>query len=255
MSFCTKKGATSLSVDRNNESETTKFANNSLTLTQEARNSLISSLSLTISDVDQPSLSLQSDAMKKKNVSLGATACDRDVSFNANYNDRRKYDVDVAVDAVYGEDINAVTVCLARDGLMDNKLLVGGSVGLDAKEKSYSYSVGVEYKHSDDIVVGVKSNDNLQGFDVGFMYDKVGGYRKYALFGQASLPSYEYRVGVQRQINAQSSVGIVCKRWDRTANVRYNFDQSNFSGFVGANLNFDDSQNRVNLQYGVSFSY
>merc|ERR1712129_361409 len=111
-------------------------------------NPLISSVSLTVSDTNNPSLTLQT--AKTTNVSINATLCDPNVALNVNYNDESRYNVDLSVlCSPTKRRLDSLNISVAIDNLLDNRLTIGGNVCHSIEEMGSHVEFGAEYRRND----------------------------------------------------------------------------------------------------------
>lgn len=138
-------------------------------------NSLISSVKFTSSDTDNPSICVQSNKLKHRNISFSASICEPEMTVDIGYNDEKKYSLELSVNSNFTTITSPemdFDVSASMDSLMGNKLCIGGSVNVLSRE----FEVGAQYKLNEDTMFAVRGNDSLKNVELGVMKQKFGGY-------------------------------------------------------------------------------
>ena len=120
----------------------------------------------------------------------------------------------------------------------------------------------MELKAGDSLLVALSALDSLKAFQVALRRDALGGNAHNSLFARARVCAeadktpIDAAVGFRRAIDEHTSVGVLL-RSDRTMGVRYDTaaavgGECRVRGFIAANINFNDAQDRARMQYGLS---
>lgn len=267
LAISTTAGPTSFAVARDNKDDNN--VETYLTVNQELSNPVVSKLSFSTSDASNPSVSVESDALKNKHISMSSTLSDPNLSLNVEYNDEDKYSLSCSLNTNFEtQRFEAVNICAAYDSLLNKNLLVGANFNLSNEEQpnEMTYSFGLEYQHSERLSFGVLARDNLQKFDVGLMLDKFRGSEANTLFAKVSAevdtehkPEIDYAVGLNYAIDEDSCFDFIVNK-NNTVNMRYSVNNCRdenaafmFHAFVASHLDFNhDVAKKAKLQYGVS---
>lgn len=255
-------GNTSFAVSRQTTSDDT--VESTLSVTREMASTAVSAITVTCSDFDNPSVELVSKALQSRNVSLSTKLCDPQLSLALGYNDQKRYAADLAVDAdITALAVSGIEASVACDGLLSRGLVMGAKACAQPLNNEQDFALGLEYKVSDSLSVGVSAVDSLKAFELGLRRDALGGNAQNSLFGkvraeatEASKTTVDGAIGFRRAIDEQTSLDVLL-RADRTMGVRYQTTAavgggSSVRGFIATNLNFNDAQERARMQYGLT---
>lgn len=256
-------GDTGFDVSRENNDDGS--VGTALTVSQEfPKSNKLSSISVTTSDTDNPSVKIDSGKKLLKKVSLSTTICDPSLSFDIGYNND-KADVDINLRTDFSKRaIESINIAASYDSLLNKKLLIGASLELDHVEQTHNYDIGAEYQINDRVSVGILALDQLKKFDVGVSFDKFRGNDQNQLFGKLSVGTDDkdqadinYSLGLRRTLSSNSNIDFMVSNNDQV-NIVYNIDpkperKMAVSGFIAADLSFSkDAQTRAKLRYGIS---
>ena len=257
-----KSGPTSFNVSRNNKDDGS--IETSLSVKQQFEK--YGSISVTSSDSENPSVTMESDKKLIKSLCISSTICDPDLSLNIGYNDEKKYDLGLNINTNFGNrQLQDIDISLSYDSLLNKKLLIGTNININQTNQEQNYGFGAEYAINDRLSVAVLALDKLKNFDVGISVNNFRGNQKNTLFGKVSAGTDDndkseinYSVGLRREINKNSSIDFSVNNIDKI-NVVYNTSNDgnnnsfNLSGFIAADLDFaPDAAARAKLRYGIS---
>jgi len=256
-------GDTSFDISRENNDDGT--IGTALTVKQEfPKSNRLSSISVTSSDTDNPSVTIDIGKKLIKKLSVSTTICDPSLSFDIGFNND-KTDLDINIRNDFSkQSVENINIAASYDSLLNKKLLIGASVELDQVEQTQNYDIGAEYVVNDRISVGVLALDKLTKFDVGLSLNKFRGNDKNTLFGKVSVgtdkedkPDINYSLGLRRTLTSNSNLDFMVSNND-TVNVVYNIDpkedkKMKLSGFIAADLSFNrDTPTTAKLRYGIN---
>ena len=265
VNISTNSGDTGFDISRQNNDDGS--IDTSLTVTQEfPKSNKISSVSVTSSDYDHPSVTIESDQKLIKQLALSTTICDPNLSFDVGYNND-KTDLGVYLRTNFAtQQVENISISASYDSLLDKKLLIGTQIELNHVEQTHNVDLVAEYEINDRLSVGMLALDQLTRFDFGVSLDKFRGKNEDTLFGKVSVGTDEndkadinYSLGLRRQLNKYSDINLMVSNND-TVNVVYNMTPKHdenkgrlsLSGFIAADLSFNNATTSAKLRYGIN---